>query len=298
MNGHERPFPYRGNRKVFKGTTHPARRFIDVTQNDRVSDAFYEPAADPAVYFATDRTSGPWERGVQHAGPPSALVTRAIELLPSSIPGPAQLARVTVEILGPVRTGEVAVRAEVTRPGKTVELVEAELLSGGRPAMRARAWRIRTAELALPDGLDKPAASPPPIPPEESTFEQRGWLTGYLGAVAFHFTRGHFQERGPAAAWTRLKVALVAGEEPTPTQRLMAVADSGNGISSLLPPDQWWFINTDLTVHLHRVPLSEWIFMSSQSTLDISGVGLAETELFDEKGRVGRGAQALMVGPR
>jgi hypothetical protein len=26
----------------------------------------------------------------------------------------------------------------------------------------------------------------------------------------------------------------------------MAVADSGNGISSLLPPDRWWFINTEL----------------------------------------------------
>jgi acyl-CoA thioesterase len=116
--------------------------------------------------------------------------------------------------------------------------------------------------------------------------------------VEFHYVSGGFDQPGPAAVWTRLKVALIAGEEPTATQRMMAVADSGNGISSLLPFQEWWFINTDLSVHLHRIPVGEWIYMDAVSTLDRSGVGLAETQLFDEKGRVGRGAQALMVGPR
>ena len=42
-------------------------------------------------------------------------------------------------------------------------------------------------------------------------------------------------------------------------------------------------------MHLHRIPVGEWIYMDSRSTLDTAGVGLAETELYDEKGRVGRG---------
>ncbi len=95
-----------------------------------------------------------------------------------------------------------------------------------------------------------------------------------------------------------MRFPLVAGEEPTPTQRLVVVADSGNGLSSLLSFERWWYINTDLSIHLHRLPRGEWICVDARSTLDPSGVGLAETELFDVDGRVGRGAQSLLVGPR
>ena len=109
---------------------------------------------------------------------------------------------------------------------------------------------------------------------------------------------GHIERPGPAAAWTRLRIPLVAGEEPSPTQRLVAVADSGSGVSGVLDFEGWIFINTDLSLHLHRLPEGEWIYMDARSTLDPHGIGVAETEFFDARGRVGRGAQALMVGRR
>jgi hypothetical protein len=260
-----------------------------------VADAFYLPTADPDRFAATPRTVGPWDPGSQHAGPPSALLTRQIERLPSSIAGPSQVVRMTMEILGPVPVGEVEVRATVARPGRAVELVEAELAGGGRVAVRARAWRIRTADVPLPEEVLAAVPTAPAVPDTEVPTLRD---SGYLSSVDFRFVQGRFDEPGPAAAWTRLRVPLVDGEEPTATQRLMAVADSGNGISGLLPFSKWWYINTDLSVHLHRIPVGEWIYMDSCSTLDTAGVGLAETELYDEKGRVGRGAQALMVGPR
>ena len=43
---------------------------------------------------------------------------------------------------------------------------------------------------------------------------------------------------------------LVAGEEPTGLQRVLAVADSANGVSAVLPLGDWLFINPELTVHL------------------------------------------------
>jgi hypothetical protein len=66
----------------------------------------------------------------------------------------------------------------------------------------------------------------------------------------------------------------------------------------MLDVARWWFINTELTVHLHREPAGDWLCLRASSTLGDTGVGLAETELYDEEGRVGRGAQALLVGPR
>lgn len=261
-------------------------------------DAFFLPTGDSSIYVATRLTEGLWSPQTQHAGPPSALVTRAVERTPSSIQGPNQLTRLTVEILGPLPTGEVRVSAAVTRPGRTVELVEAELEAGGRPAMRARAWRMRSTKVSLPEGVDGGHAPPPPLPPTASGFREEAWTAAYLGAVEWRFVAGHFEVPGPCDVWARLRIPLVAGEEPTPTQRLVAIADSGNGLSSVLPFDSWWFINTDLSLHLHRLPETEWIFVRARSTLDTCGVGVAETELYDEVGRVGRGAQSLMVGPR
>jgi acyl-coenzyme A thioesterase PaaI-like protein len=260
-----------------------------------VSDAFYLTTDDPGVFVATPRTEGPWEPQTQHAGPPSALLTRTIERLPSSIPGPSQITRLTMEILGPVRTGDVRVRARVIRPGRAVELVEAELESTGRTAMRAAAWRIRTAVVDLPPLAPVPSA--PPIPETETAFENPAWRAGYLGAIEFRSIHGHFELPG-AAGWIRLKYPLLPDDVPSPTQRLMAVADSGNGLSSQLDFSRWWFINTELTVHLIRPPVGEWVYLDAKSTLDQSGVGLAETEMYDTRGRVGRGAQTLMVGPR
>lgn len=264
-----------------------------------VSDAFFLPTGDPGRFIATAHTEGLWVPGMQHGGPPSALLIRTVERLPSTIAGPAQVARFTVEILGPMPTGEIEVAAQVARPGRSVELVEAELVAGGRIAMRARVWRVRTADLDLPDGLPAgPASVTPPRPAEETTIPSPWASGGFLHAVEWRFLEGRFDLPGPSVTWARLKVPVVDGEAPTPLQRLLTLADCGNGLSSRLDFDAWWFINTELTVHLARAPVGEWFCARADATLDRGGVGLAETELFDDAGRLGRGAQALLVGRR
>jgi acyl-CoA thioesterase len=69
-------------------------------------------------------------------------------------------------------------------------------------------------------------------------------------------------------------------------------------LSRVLDVDAWWFINTELTVHVHRQPSSEWLLLCARSTVEANGTGLTETELYDTAGRVGRAGQALLVGPR
>jgi hypothetical protein len=93
----------------------------------------------------------------------------------------------------------------------------------------------------------------------------------------------------------RQRVPLVAGEEPTGLQRLMAVADCGNGLSNVLPFGEWVFINPDLTVHLERYPQGEWICLDAATAIDPAGFGLARSTLYDESGAVARGAQSLFV---
>jgi hypothetical protein len=262
------------------------------------AEAFFIPHGD-GRYTSTEHTSGPWDPAFQHGGPPAALLARAIEQQPA--PWPAVVVRMSVDILGPVPVAEVEVSSRVLRPGRSVELVEAELQASGRVVMRAQAWRLRAAELdlpSLPAAHDDPTIDPvPPLPAEESELPP-GWTGGYLHALEWRLASGHWSERGPAAIWGRLRYPLVAGEEPTGLQRTMVVADSGNGVSNVLPLGAWLFINPELTVHVVAQATGEWICLDAQTQVQTAGFGLASSRLFDQTRLVGRGAQSLFVGPR
>lgn len=257
-----------------------------------MTDAFFLPLGEDR-WQATAHTSGPWDARFQHGGPPSALLGRAIERCAPR--AELAVARVTVELLGAVPVGELALRVRLARPGRSVELVEAALTAAGRDVARAQAWRVlRTAAPAVPP-RHPPA---PPLPDRGADQVPGGWLSGYLSAVEWRFVRGRLDHPGPATAWTRLRVPIVPDEEPSPLQRVLAVADSGNGISSELEIASWHFINPELSVHLHREAVGEWVCLDAATTISPGGVGLATSVLSDLDGPVAVGAQSLLVAPR
>jgi Thioesterase-like superfamily len=261
-----------------------------------VLDAFYEPDGD--FFRATELTRGPWDPGAQHAGPAAALLGYAIEGLPDA--AEFQVGRLTFEILRPVPIAPVQLQTRVARPGRRVQMVEAELSDiDGEVLILARGWRIRTARIELPG--EALVASQPPAPPEDGEaagFFPTGQEHGYHSAMEVRFVAGGFLEPGPATAWLRMRQPLVAGEEPTPLQRLLVAADVGNGISAALDFRRFLFINVDLTVHLERMPKGEWIGVDATTLPRPKGVGTAESTLFDGDGRVGRALQTLLISER
>jgi hypothetical protein len=253
--------------------------------------SFYEPLGD-GRFASTEHTRGPWDPAFQHAGPPAALLGRAIERCE-----PREgfvLARATFEILRAVPVAEVAVAARVARPGRSVELLEADLTVEGEPVMTVRAWRVKAS--SAPDvNRDGP---PPPRPDEPSPPPPGLDGFGYGRAVELRFAAGGWGQRRPATVWTRLLQPIVPDEEPSGVQRVLAVADSGNGVSAVLSWDEWLFINTELTVHFRREPRGEWICLDAETSLANGGAGLARSVLSDDDGVVAQGAQALLVAPR
>ncbi len=258
--------------------------------------AFYE--ADGERFLATELTRGPWDPGAQHAGPPAALLGRELERLPDA--EQFQIGRVTCEILRSVPIAPVAVSARVVRPGRRVQLLEAELRDeAGEPLVRASAWRIRTAPVEIPERA-LPPPEPPPGPEQgaEAEFFPTGEELGYHSAMEVRFVRGGFVEPGPALVWLRMRQPLVAGEEPTPLQRVLVTADVGNGVSASLDYRRYLFINVDLTVHLERMPAGEWVCVDAVTLPQPNGVGTAESVLSDASGRIGRALQTLLVAER
>jgi hypothetical protein len=259
-----------------------------------MSDAFYLPDGEDR-FLATELTRGPWDPRAQHAGPPAALLGRAVERLG----GRADLhtARVTFEIMRPVPIAALQVAARRLRDGRNVDLVEASLTAGGVEVMRATALRIRGAELPLPPGLGEPRRLPGPDRGRWEPFFPTGQEVGYHTAMEWRFVAGSFLEAGPATVWLRMRHPLLPGETPSPLVRVLAAADSGNGASAALDYRRWLFVNADLTVYLARPLAGEWVALEAATTV-ADGVGLATSVIHDEQGPVGRGLQALFVDRR
>lgn len=256
--------------------------------------AFYLPDGDRFV--STELTRGPWDPAAQHAGPPAALLGRALEGCENGQDW--FIARVTFEILRPVPIAPLTVRAEVVRPGRSVQLLTASLADADNELIRATAWRIATAAVELPAGLAAPAPPPGPSEGVERPFFDTGQAVGYHTAMEYRFVAGAFRELGPATVWMRMRPPLVAGEQPTPLQRVLIAADTGNGASAALDLDRYVFINVDLTVHLHRLPAGEWVCLDAITMPEPHGAGLADSRLYDEQGAIGRALQTLLVRRR
>jgi hypothetical protein len=245
-------------------------------------------------FVASELARGPWDAASQHGGAPAALLVRAFERL-ESVPG-LLLARITYELLRPAPIGPVEIRAEVVRSGRRVQLLEGSMLADGVEVVRARGLRVRAADASH---AYSPEIAPPPGPEEGRPRELRAPHRPMFApdAIEIRFVAGAFGG-GPATAWFRLISPLVAGEDPSPLQRLAAAGDFGNGISATLSWDDHLFINPDLTLYVEREPVGEWICLDSQTRIVRDGIGLAESVLYDLQGRVGRATQALLVAPR
>src|SRR5205085_1497527 len=152
----------------------------------------------------------------------------------------------------------------------------------GTEVVRARALRVGRAQAGerdeRPMGLPGPADGYPDRPrspgPEMVMFATH--------AMDIRFVAGAFNEPGPATAWFRLRHQLLAGEDPSPLQRLAAAGDFGNGISATLPWTEHVFINPDLTLYIEREPTGDWICLQSETRIAREGVGVAESVLYDE----------------
>jgi hypothetical protein len=264
-------------------------------------------AVDEGTFLPTVLARGPWDERALHGGPPAALFAHAIE----SLPGDGIdwfVARLTVELERSVPVEPLTLRAEITRPGRKVSLVEVTmtLAETGAVLARARALRIRQSDdVALPhdDTALGPLLAREPAPPGPERGTTLGSTsTDYPGfhnvGTEHRFVRGSWEQLGPVIDWIRMRVPVLPGVALTPLQRVAGAADFANGISRVLSFDTHVFINPDLTIHLFHPPEGEWIGVESATHHGPRGIGLSDSAIYDVDGRVGRSNQSLLLDAR
>ena len=249
---------------------------------------------DDDFFEATRWTRGPWNPMHQHAGPPSALVAgRLAEMLDDSF----RIVRMAVEVTRPVPVGKLRLERSFRREGRNVRAMMGLLFDErGKLVMTTDALAI--AEVPLDAPLRAPLMDEPlPADSTEAEFPFFDAEPCYAAAMELRFARGTFGE-GDVMAWMRMRKPLLAGETPSPLERVMAAADSGNGVSQRLSTREYTFLNPDLAVTLHRPAQGEWIGLAARTDMDARGIGIADTRLYDEHGPIGRGVQTLLIRKR
>jgi hypothetical protein len=245
---------------------------------------------------ATELTRGPWDEAHQHGGPPAALLAGAIERAEPDAEA-FRLARVMVEFLRPIPIqGLLEISWTAARVGRQAHRIDASLVADGVEVARAAGLRLRMAATGA-----TAASSSPRLPPPESVkpfaFPFFRKEPGYHTAMDVRIVEGRWGSV-PIGAWGRARVPLIAGEETSAVERTMILADAESGIGPPLDPMQFAFVNPDLVVYFARATSGEWTGLRVAAQASSDGIGLAESELFDEHGPFGRAAQSLFIRPR
>lgn len=252
-------------------------------------------------FVPTPYARGPWDPNALHGGAAAALVNQELE---RRHPTPElRTGRLSFQFLRPVPSAPLTLSSTITRPGRRVQELSAELHAGELLVCRAKALRVQP----VPDGL--PARDPDPtrdpdheMPGPDAGKEVRFALDdagapSFATAMQMRWLTEPFS-LGPGDVWMRLSMPLLPGRPASPLSLLAAVADFSNGVSSELRFDRYLFINADLTLHLHRPPDGEWAGIAATTLLAGDGPGLAQSVLHDAAGPVGRAFQTLVVQQR
>lgn len=232
-------------------------------------------------YVPTASARGPWNPNSLHGRVIAGLLGAEIERLHGDadfIP-----ARLTVDMYRLPDLSPVEVTTKVVRAGNRIRVIDAEFVSGGVSAGRATCQLLRRTE--NPSGnvwKPQPWDAPKPAdiaPPTDGR-------SGMGGMWAMRRIEGDFGAVGRKKAWLAEVRELVGGRALTPFVRVAVSADFASPFANAGDAGLE-FINSDVTVYLHREPVGEWIGYEVTNHGATAGVGIGECFLYDEAGPIG-----------
>lgn len=251
-------------------------------------------------FVATNSSQGAWDPGDANGGSTLALLAHCLDDVPSLVP--MTLARMTTDLMRPLPLGRpLTVTAEVVREGKKIQLVDLRLLVDGVLHARASALRLRDADLSGLDALPSGTAGAVPrlVPPESvpSLRESSTTQAGFLDGVDMRYAPS--TDGAVRGLWLRLEVPVVDGEAVRPTARAALAFDYVNNINVTMAPGTATTINPDVTAHVLRLPVDEWIAITGGTRFHHAlGRGVSTASLSDSAGVFAEVTVCQLVQPR
>jgi hypothetical protein len=243
-------------------------------------------------YVPTAAARGPWNPNSLHGRVIAGLLGAEIERLhgaPDFMP-----ARLTVDMYRLPDLSPVEVVVRPVREGNRIKVIDAEFISGGVSAGRATCQLLKRTENPQGKVWTPPAwevPKPTDIPPPTDS------RAGMGGMWAMRRIEGEFGTVGRKRAWMSEVRELVAGRALTPFVRVAVSADFASPFANAGDAGLE-FINSDVTVYLHREPATAWIGYEVVNHGSTDGVAIGECFLHDERGPIGTASCAALAQRR
>ena len=249
-------------------------------------DAFF--AREGEAYLPQPCARGPWRADSLHGRVVIGLCGYELERTHG---GPEWMpARLTVDMYRLPDMSPITAVTRVVRGGKRIKLVDVELVSGGKSIARGTCLFLIRAENApgktvSPRKWDAPHPDTLPPPPPE---QFGGWLWKMRNVQNWFDTND--MQRG---AWMAEIRPMVAGSALTPFTRVAAAADFASPLANR-HESGLGYINTDITIYLHRLPVDEWIGFQKINHHATDGIAIGECFLHDVEGPIGSASCAAL----
>ena len=236
---------------------------------------------DGDLYQPTASSRGPWSPTSLHGRVVAGLLAHAIEQRygePDFMP-----ARFTIDMYRLPDLSAAEVNIKPIREGRRIKVIDAEYSVGGVSMARATCVFLRKSEnpegnVWTPPNWDAP--KPVDIAPPEDR------RAGMGGMWAMRPISGAMGTVGQRRTWMAEVRDLVGGEPLTPFTRVAVSADFASPYANA--GDQGLgYINSDVTLYLHRSPATEWVGYEVVNHGATDGVAIGECFLYDEIGPIG-----------
>jgi len=243
-------------------------------------------------YVPTPASRGPWNPNSLHGRVIAGLLGAEIERLYGS--ADFMPARLTVDMYRLPDLSPVEVTTRVVREGNRIKVIDAEFVSGGVSAGRATCQLLRRTENP-PGNVWKPPSWDVPAPGDIAP--PTDGRSGMGGMWATRRIEGDFGTVGRKRIWMSEVRELVEGRALTPFVRVAVSADFASPFANAGDAGLE-FINSDVTVYLHREPRTEWIGYEVVNHGATAGVAIGECFLYDEDGPIGSASCAALAQRR
>lgn len=205
-------------------------------------------------------------------------------------------ARYTVDLFRAPSMGPCRLAATVVREGSRLMLVDATLAQDGPVVARASALFLKSTE--NPSGqVWSPAEAPVPPPLEIAPISEEPRVPiFYSDEVGWSQNFTEHQNGSRKLTW-QTAMPIVLGEKASPFQGLAGVADSTSMVVSW-GSEGVQYINTDITLAISRLPVSQEIGLSAISWYAEDGIGTGTATVFDRRGPIGTSTVTSLANAR
>ena len=249
---------------------------------------FFAPSGDG--FMPNEIANGPWDPKSMHGRIIIGLLAHELEQRHGGedfVP-----ARLTVDMFRlPNIMTPVQVRTKLIRDGLRIRVVEADFFSGAVAMARASCQLLRRTEnpqgsIWSPPNWDAPKPAEIAAPTDPRLGMHGKWTTRPI--------IGHMGSLGPRRLWMSEVRELVEGVALTPFVRAALAADFASPFANA-GDRGLGFINSDVTLYLHRLPVTQWIGFEVVNHHATAGVAIGECWLYDEEGAIGTSTVAALA---